>query len=268
MTKQTAAGSAAPGKAPDNNKRLAELEEQSAKLGRYFAEPIEGLEDIDGESPTDRALRAFNHVETARSTLAGDADKLGRALRSRSGFVEKDGESAAAAAIRTMREQDKEVQRLSGSLRAYKGSATKARAAATVLPGNKSPQARPIGALAPARDDVEQAGRSAALADALQAGPVSIVFSDGRREIRELPPLIVSGDSAWRRTAREFILQAGGIEPVLEPGEMGKPTVSVAGFGLLDESGRQVGWHELVEPIVVPRNGRVQLPANTIRFAF
>lgn len=183
-----------------------------------------------------------------------------------------DQQTADLAAARKRAREDKEriegleaeVDQLGRSLRAYKGSATKARAEAEILRGEKSPEARNVGALPAAADDRERHRRAVRLEDALRNGPTTIVFSDGKREIRELAPLIVTGD-AWRRNAQGEELKA---EPLLEPGDMTKPIVTIAGFGLLDEAGEQVGWRQLPEPIEVPRNGRVRLPKGTIRFGF
>ena len=101
--------------------------------------------------------------------------------------------------------------------------------------------------------------------DALRDGPVTLVFSDGRREIRDLDPLIVNGD-AWRPVPGGLLYV--GPEPLLEPGPMTAAKVTVAGVGLLNEAGEQVGWAPFVERIDVPRNGRVKVPAKSILFTF
>jgi len=174
----------------------------------------------------------------------------------------------AAASVKGLTAQNKaqaeEIRVLSNSLRAYKSSATRARNEAHVLQGKKPPQARAVTELPASADDAERRAAGERFEKAIYGGPTTLVFSDGKREIRELAPLIVDG-GAWRSSARGHLLDH---EPLLEPGEMAKPLVEIAGFGLLDEAGRQVGWCPLPEPIVVPRNGRVQVPANTIRFAF
>jgi len=151
---------------------------------------------------------------------------------------------------------------LSGSLRAYKGSATKARDQVLVLKANLSPEARPIGRLPKPKSDAEAANRRERLSVAMRAGPTQLVFSDGKREIRELAPLIIGMD-AWWRTGRGETLNA---EPILEPGPTTKAHFELAGFGLLDGAGEQIGWCELLEPIVVPSNSKVQIPRGSIVF--
>lgn len=161
--------------------------------------------------------------------------------------------------------QAEQLRVLGNSLRAHKGSATKARNEAEVLKRVLSPVSRPIGLAAPGTlTDAERHRARVAFEDALREGPVELVFSDGKREIREIAPLAVAGD-AWREDARGFTLKH---EPLLEPGEMAKPEVTIAGVAALNEAGEQVGWQRWVEPVKVPRNGRVQLTAGHIRFSF
>lgn len=155
-----------------------------------------------------------------------------------------------------------EAHTLRGQLRAYKGSATKARNEAALLKAGRSPAARRFGPLPAPKDEPELAVRRAAIDSAIAAGPVTIVFSDGRRELLELDPLIVTGD-AWRKTARGQILQ---LKPLFEPGDMARPKVDIAGVALLDEAGEQVGWRQFPETVEVPRNGRVELPIGGIFF--
>jgi len=251
-------------KGPDNNQRLAFLEAEAGILGNFFAVSIEGLDPIEGESASALAMRAFNHVEARRAGLSGQIEELGRVLLARPGFAPAADESAAAAAIRVIGELSSDNARLSASLRGFKASATRARGEVQVLKAEKSPEARPIGALPASASDGERLRTKLLFEAALRDGPTTLVFSDGKREIRELEPLIVDG-GAWRSSARGHVLNH---QPLLEPGDMIKPVVRIVGFGLLDEAGEQVGWQQLVEPIDVPRNGRVQLPAGTIRFAF
>lgn len=178
------------------------------------------------------------------------------------------------AARRRIETLEGERDALSKSLRAYKGSATKAKNEALVLKKALSPESRAIGVLkAPLRglsvaeaEAVARPERRAAFEAAIAAGPVEMVFSDGRKEIRELAPLIIGGD-AWREDARGFTLKPEA-HPLLEPGDMTRPEVVIAGVGLLDEAGEQFAWLPLIERVTVPKNGRVQLPAGTIRATF
>lgn len=170
--------------------------------------------------------------------------------------------------------QAEQIRTLGGQLRAYKGSATKAKNEVLVLKAAKSPEARLIGALPTALrghpgtsfEDAAAAGRAVQrvkFQDALREGPIELVFSDGKREIRELEPLLATGD-AWREDARGFTLK---FEPLLEPGEMTRPEVTIAGVAALSEAGEQLAWQRWVEPVKVPRNGRVQLTAGHIKFS-
>lgn len=174
---------------------------------------------------------------------------------------------AAAARVRELGGQVEaltaERDALAKSLRGYKAAGTKARNQIEVLKAEKSPVGRPIG---PLRHEATAAGMRQLLASAVAAGPVTLVFSDGKRELRELNPLIVTGD-AWREDPRGMVLKPEA-HPLLEPGAMTRPQVSIAGVGLLDEAGDQIAWQQLVEPIVVASNGRVKVPAGTIRFNF
>lgn len=170
--------------------------------------------------------------------------------------------AAAKAAEAKAADLDKANAGLSKSLRAYKGSATKARAEAEVLKAEKSPAMRKIGRMGMPADADGRKELDALIAAALDAGPVSIAFSDGKREIRELAPLIVSG-GAWRKTPRGQVLDA---EPLLDPGKTDKPELSIAGFGLLNEQGDQIAWHQLPEPIRIAGGTRMKLPRGTIRF--
>jgi hypothetical protein len=71
----------------------------------------------------------------------------------------------------------------------------------------------------------------------------------------------VTGD-AWRVTPQGRVLE---LEPVLEPaGE--RQQVQVAGFGLLDETGGQVGWCQMPSPIAIDRGQRMLIPRGSIRF--
>jgi hypothetical protein len=155
-----------------------------------------------------------------------------------------------------------ELRATAASLKAYKGSATKAQRAATVLKKQISPEPRKAGAMRPAKSEEETAARAAALEAAFAADTSEIVFSDGQREIRELAPLTVTGD-AWRLTPHGRVLNH---EPLLEPGDCQRQEVVLRGIALLNEAGDQVGYHHLNEPVTIGRNQRVQLPHNSIRF--
>jgi hypothetical protein len=155
-----------------------------------------------------------------------------------------------------------ELRELRASLKAFKGSATKAKNEITVLKKQLSPEARKLGAMKPAKSPEEAAARAEALEAAFAADTTELVFSDGQREIRELAPRVITGD-AWRVTPSGRVLNH---EPILEPGDCQREQVSLRGFALLDEAGEQVAYSALPDAIVIGRNQQFLLPHNTIRF--
>ncbi len=201
---------------------------------------------------TDMTTRATG-AETRVAQLTADvasanerADKAAQAVAEQSARIE---------------ELETENRELANSLKAYKGSATRARQQVTVLKRELSPQSRPIGALKAARNDEEAAKRLEALEAAFALGPTEILFSDGKRESRELAPLATTL-SAWRQTPHHRELDE---DIILEPiGE--KQQVELVGFALLSEAGEQVGWCALPSPIVIGRSQRMRIPKGSIRF--
>lgn len=200
---------------------------------------------------TKRATDAEARIATLTTDLAAAVDRADQEAKARR---QAEGELDVAR---------EELRTANASLKAYKGSATKARAEATVLRKQLSPQARPIGAMKPVKTEEAAAERAAALAAAFASDTTELVFSDGRREIRELAPLTVTGD-AWRHTANGGRVLA--YEPLLEPGDCQRQQMELHGFGLLNEAGEQVGYCELADAIVIGRNQRFQLPLNMVRF--
>lgn len=193
-------------------------------------------------------------AETRVGQLTRDLEKVGDQHQQAAATVVEYGKQ-----IDTLSE---ELRSANASLKAYKGSATKAKSQVTVLKKQLSPEPRPIGAMRPARNHEEVYAQAEALEAAFAADTTELVFSDGRREIRELAPLTITGD-AWRETPQGRVLNA---EPMLEPGDCQRESLDLRGFGLLNEAGEQVAYQALPDAIVVLRNQRVMLPANTIRF--
>lgn len=199
---------------------------------------------------TKRAADAQARVETLTTDLAQAnerADKYAKGYADRGGEIDVLSEALRSA---------------SASLKAYKGSATKAKGAIEVLKKQLSPEARPIGAMKPAKTEEDASQRTAELEAAFGADTTELVFSDGRREIRELAPRIITGD-AWRITPQGRVLN---FEVDLEPGDCQRETMELAGFALLNEAGDQVGYCALPDRIPIGRNQRFQLPHNMIRF--
>jgi hypothetical protein len=173
---------------------------------------------------------------------------------------------AKAAECGELRQQveslTEELRTANASLKAFKGSATKLRNQVTILKRDISPETRPIGAMKPPKSEEQAAERASALATAFANDTSELVFSDGRREIRELAPLIITGD-AWRDTPSGRVLNA---EIDLEPGDCQRETMDLRGFALLNEAGDQVGYCALPDTIAIGRNQHFRLPHNTIRF--
>lgn len=132
--------------------------------------------------------------------------------------------------------------------------------AASVTEGEQPAQLRSIGPIVVGEDDEMRAGYRKAI-DAALAGDVEIVFSDGRQEIAGLKPVLVSGTSLWETRPMGRMLNRP-ID-VSGPAE-GRGAYRIAGFGLLDDEGDQIGWCELAEPIVVGPLTRTQIRQSII----
>lgn len=199
---------------------------------------------------TTRADKAEKRITTLTSDLASANERADQEAKARQ-------EADTLADTLTA-----EVRDLTGSLKAYKGSATKLRGQVTILKRELSPEARTIGAMKPAKSEEEEAARAEALEAAFAADTAELAFSDGRREIRELAPLVISGE-AWRETPTGRVLNA---EPLLEPGPCQRQQLDLRGFALLNEAGEQVAYCALPEAIAIASGTRVALPLNTIKF--
>jgi hypothetical protein len=199
---------------------------------------------------TKRATDAEARVATMTADLAAANERADEQAKERQ---EADSHADALA---------EELRAANASLKAFKGSATKLRNQVTILKRDLSPEARPIGAMKPPKSEEQAAERASALAAAFANDTSELVFSDGRREIRELAPLIITGD-AWRDTPSGRVLNA---EIDLEPGDCQRETMDLRGFALLDEAGDQVGYCALPDTIAIGRNQHFRLPHNTIRF--
>lgn len=198
---------------------------------------------------TTRATTAESRVSTLTTDLASANERAD---------LENKRRQEADGSLTLLEETNRQLQ---SSLKAYKGSATKARNEATILKAELSPVSRPIGAMKPPRGDEEAEARRVALEAAFAQGPTEIVFSDGRREIRELAPLLCDGN-AWEQTPHHRELNDN---PILEPvGE--RQQVELAGFGLLNEAGEQVGYCPLPTPVIILRAQKMRIPKGSIHF--
>lgn len=166
----------------------------------------------------------------------------------------------AAAAEALAGTLEGELAEAQASLAAFKGAATRARNKAAVLQKQLSPEIRNLGAMRPAKSDEDAAARARAVTAAL-AGTSELVFSDGKREIRELAPLELTAE-AWRETPSGHVLDH---QPMLAPGDCTAETMELRGFALLNADGDQVGYCEH-PPLTIGRNRQYQLPKGSIRF--
>lgn len=224
----------------------------------------------DETNSVDAAIHLIGELDLELRDLRVQMIVAGHFLAGREGFTPDPAEGAVVALLRIVSDLDvklavepdaaAQIASLTGELAAarasraaQKGQATRARNEAAVLKAERSPVAR---AVVP----MEEPRMRGAIETAVEAGEVEIVFSDGEREILELVPRRVLGD-AWQRTGGRLMLRQG-VE--LEPGDMDKPEVAVAGFGLF-AGGEQIAWRALPEAVKVSRNGRVLLE-NAITF--
>jgi hypothetical protein len=193
--------------------------------------------------------------------------KLASFLLAREGFSPLPEEGAGDSAIRVIGTLEAELAEAKASLRAVRGHATRARNEAHALRLEKSPERRKCGPLRAPKSDEEAAERAQRIAAAIGEDFVDVVASDGKKELIEIAPVRVDGD-AWRRRPDGWLLTLP-IEH--EPGEMDKPEVRIAGYGLFAPSTRsgqgseQIGWRVLPEPITVRANSRVRVE-NSIVF--
>ncbi|MEA3053550.1 MAG: hypothetical protein QOG72_2453 [Sphingomonadales bacterium] len=229
---------------------------QVAALGDYLG-AREGFALAPGEGVGDGAIRLVEQLDAAvyvRDVIATDCVQILKENQ-----VSNHDETRPTVMIKILINHLRgKAEAAEASLRAQKGAATKARQEVAVLRLERSPTPRKIGRRTGLFGKAAEPYDPAAARAAIDAGEVEIVFSDGREEIVELAPVSAAGD-AWQRGARGYALR----DPILlEPGEIDAPELRVAGFGIL-AGGEQIGWRELPDDIVVPRNGRVLLE-NTI----
>lgn len=122
-----------------------------------------------------------------------------------------------------------------------------AKVAQAVPSGKKGRTIGPIKTLVAAREDDEGGTVSAVnvlLEKIRDADQVEIAFSDGKREIAELPALTISGEDAWAVTAAGLALKVDPLHLVSQ----GRPIV-ICGYGLLLDGKltayRETGPHKL-----------------------
>jgi hypothetical protein len=106
---------------------------------------------------------------------------------------------------------------------------------------------------------VDAEKHAAVVADALQ-GQVELVFSDGKKEITGLDPLLVSGAAAWLRHSTGWLLK--DRVPLGGPAAGDRP-FEVRGVGLLVD-GKQLAWCQLHDAVTVAAGGTVELRDSII----
>lgn len=215
------------------NERLAYLEDRIVALhaavfglaGR-FAPEME-LAPLDGEDTFDTNLRLIGQIAAIEGAPGEVVDPRIAGL-------------------------EHENAELRASLTATRGHATRAKNEVAVLRAERSPTPRKVGR---PRGAFGKAGEAyspdlAAIAIGGEES-VEIVFSDGKAEIVDLPP-VTAFAHAW--------LPRGGRHMLREPVELegGDADLEVAGAALLS-GGEQIGWCEFPEPVRVPKHGRVRL---------
>lgn len=191
--------------------------------------------DTVGNAAMDIAtLRASHDDQAGRlSGLAEGLDALGYA-------VPADGD-ATAVALSALSELKAEHAKLASDHEKLTKKVAQAKPS-----GEKGRNIGPIKHPVEARED--ESGTVSAVNVLLEkirdAGLVELAFSDGKREISELPALTISGEDAWAITAAGLALK---VEP-MHLISQGRPVV-IRGYGLLLDGKltayRETGPHHL-----------------------
>lgn len=174
--------------------------------------------------------------------LAADADPFALAIAAI-------GEVAGArAAIERVQADFEEVARQRDELTKQLAEAIKKPA---VQKAPKPPKPRAVGPLA-----VDKVMSKVDLLEAVRKGPLTIVFSNGTIEIDELEP-IIADPTAWQDTPAGVLLRESlHVTP--------DRLVSIAGFGLLDGAGKQIGWCGLMQPLRLAANQTAKLDRQIV----
>jgi hypothetical protein len=154
----------------------------------------------------------------------------------------------AADALRALASQNAELIAEKAALTdklAKADAAPKAKAA-------KAPKVRKIGAL-----DGEPLAPLELLELIRSAGTVEVAFSDGKRELAEIPARVISGD-AWAVTVAGLQLRGLDIELTGLGG-----AVEIVGYGLLLD-GELVAYRTRMDPLLIAPGAKVSLAGDIV----
>lgn len=121
-------------------------------------------------------------------------------------------------------------------------AAAKAKAKVSAAPRAEKP--REIG---PVKTAISDEQRQALMA----GGAVTIAFSDGKREIRDIDPQRIEGRAWVQHTLGALLTEKIRLKP--------QRNVTLGGFGLIDESGKQIGWCAMPTPMPIAAGTEVML---------
>jgi hypothetical protein len=148
---------------------------------------------------------------------------------------------------------------LSRSLRTQKGQTTRAINRITAMKEAAKPRA--LGPLAAVFNEAQEAFTADDLMTAINsAQEIVLAFSDGKRELRGIPPVQVQADGF--RLTRERVLFTDGPLELYGPGGEGDVS-NVVGVALLLD-GDQMGWSPLSQPFALGAGQRVNLAGSVI----
>lgn len=174
----------------------------------------------------------------------------------------KEGLDPNAAPQLAQRVAALEAERDAANARADKAEKASKAAKAKVSRGEAPAKPRAIGAMkeGEALTDTARDGNgdkvtalSDAIAKAEEAGkPIEIVFSDGKKELTQVPPAVLSGPVWVDRMQGKFLR-----DPVVIEGS-GSASFQIRGYALLID-GKQVAYTERSDPINVAPGTKVTL---------
>lgn len=248
------AGGTAADKGPDNNKRLAQLEEGVALL----AIAVATANGVDVSTVEDPIAAAINSIETMVATLAERDGAIEQAQTVREELQRQ--LDASGSRIAELEDLNKAAVEAIGAAPSMLANALAAAGvelkegddpvlvAIDLIATSTDPRAEAVDLPDPAARDCGptfgQANAAELLALTKSAESFEIVFSDGEREIVALQPLIVTGADLVVRGSRQVML-----EPPIEA-KNPPVQVEIAGFGLL-LGGEQVAYSPLLEPVTL-----------------
>lgn len=218
-----------------------------------------GGDPLAAEAPEADAA-ASARPEAGADASGGDA---GTKEDASTGSARAEDGAAGSGAIddprdRRIAELEEENERLKRSITAHKGVASRAKAEAA-REGNRIP--RRVAVMEEAYEEEGRVKMREAIDKALSSGAdLTVVASDGQREVVDVEPVPVTGDE-WRWSGGRKMF-TGRV--LLEPGDMEADAVEIIGFGLL-AGDRQIAWSPLAAPVTIRRNQQVAIE-NSIAF--